>query len=628
MLQDIRERAQGWVAWTIVILISITFAVFGLGGYLTGDSNPPVATVDGEEISERDLRRAVQIHRAQTQQLFGGRPLPAFLTPEVLRSQALDKLIAERVLTQAVIDSGFGVSEQLLFAYIADQDLFKKDGRFDRDLYEQRLRLQGYSKSLFEAETRASLRNRQLTTSVVATAFVTPWEAAEAKRLEAQERDIAWITVPAAKFNDSVELSEDEIQTAYKEQEQRFTIPEQVVLEYVELKATDLGKDIDVSDDELLELYEEQKSQFAADEERRARHILAQIAQDADEEAVQVAQAKIDEAMARLQQGEDFATVAQEMSDDPGSAELGGDLDYFPRGVMTPAFEESVFSLEAGQTSDVVRTDFGFHIILLEDIRAAGVKPFEQVRDQLLGEARLQKANDLFYDMADTMTNLAYEQQDSLDPVADELSLTIKTSAPVSRNGGGDLSDPKILAAAFSDAVLNEGQNSEAINLTDEHVIVVRVKERLPERLKSLEDVRSKLQAELQAQKATDAALAKAEELLAGVTSLDDLRRISEESGYAISTPGFATRDAAKLDRRVSNKAFAMNSPAAGDVNKTTMELSGDAALVLLLASRDGEMVEEATKNEQLLRSIAANELKGVMLDLESRADVERLETN
>ena len=188
MLQDIRDRAQGWIAWTIVILISITFAVFGLGGYLTGDSNPPVATVDGEEISERDLRRAVQIHRAQIQQLLGGQPLPAFLTPEVLRSQALDKLIAERVLTRAVIDSGFGVSDQLLASYISSIDLFKTDGRFDKDLYEQRLRLQGYSKSLFEAETRNELMTRQLTTSIVATAFVTPWEAAEAKRLEAQER--------------------------------------------------------------------------------------------------------------------------------------------------------------------------------------------------------------------------------------------------------------------------------------------------------------------------------------------------------------------------------------------------------------------------------------------------------
>ncbi len=631
MLQAIRERAQGWIAWAIVILITIPFAFWGVNEYFSGASEINVATVNDQEIPRWELQRAYQMQRQQLQEALGGRALPDFLDEATLKRQVLNQLIRQSVIFQSALDLGYRVADQQVAAFIGALPAFQQSGRFDNRSYEQGLRAQGMTQAGFEMQVRKDIMSRQLSTGILETAFVTDREVKEWTRLENQERDVVYFVIPTDKFRNEVSITEDEVQAYYESHQDRFIEPEKVMVEYIELKTADLGKDVEPSDDELRQLYDEQREQFTVKEERRASHILIPVDPKADEATLKAARDKANEALKRIREGETFEDVAREVSEDPGSAEQGGDLGFFGRSVMVPAFEDEAFRLEVGQISEPIKSSFGFHIIKLTERRAGGTKPFEEVRADLVVQYRQHAAEQRFYDLSDQLANLTYEHPDSLAVAAESLELAIQTSEPFSPQGGsGIAAQPKVIKAAFSDDVLSQGNNSEVIELAPDHLLVLRVKEHTPDKVRALDEVRDEIRENLADTKAREQARERGESLAERVSDLEAFKAAAAEVDSEVSEPGFVNRRPTGVDPAILKTLFRLVRPTEGQLTVGHAVLpKGDYALIGLIAVREGEPPEQdddGDDKEQQRRSLQGvtgeNELTGLLAELESKADI------
>ena len=363
MLQGIRDRAQGYIAWIIVILISIPFALWGVQEYLGPDPNVAVAEVDGEEISLIDYQIALQGVRASLNSQFPGQDISRMLGDSFIRSRAMDGLVRERLVARAASDAGFVVSDEQLAGAIRSVPAFQRDGAFSQEEYEFALRRSGQSPGRFETDTRRRLLEAQWRDALVLSAAATEGRSRRLAALESQTRAFSRLVVPAERFA-GVAIDEEAVAKRYEERRSAFMSPEEVKLRYVVLSRDDLAAEIDVPDGTLESWYEARKAGYTAPEQRRVRHILI-----ADEEGGDEALARAEDLRSRILAGEAFEDLAREVSDDPGSAESGGDLGFGGRGIWVPPFEQAAFSLGIGELSEPVQTDFGFHLIRVEDIR-------------------------------------------------------------------------------------------------------------------------------------------------------------------------------------------------------------------------------------------------------------------
>ncbi|HEX9802120.1 MAG TPA: SurA N-terminal domain-containing protein, partial [Gammaproteobacteria bacterium] len=485
MLEFIRSRARGWFAWVIVGMIIIPFALWGINSYISGGGgDTSVARVGGAEISQGQLQNAFQQRRQRLQEMFGG-TLPAMFSDEMIRGQVLEQLIEQEILVQVARDNGMRIGDSILAQTITGIDAFHEEGRFSNTRYQQLLRAQGMMPGMFEQRVRRDMLAAQYTGGISATSFITDADIDNYLRLQQQQRSVGYLTVASARFSDEVEISEDEIADYYQQQAQEFMQPERVKVDYLELNIDDLAKAITVDETAMRERYEARRINYASDEQRQASHILVQVPASAGDEQVNAQQSKAEAILARIRQGEAFADLAKAESDDPGSAGQGGDLGFFGRGVMDPAFEEAAFALKKGEVSELVRSSFGFHIIKLTDVRGGEVKPFEEVRAELQKEIQLERAEQQYYEMAEQLANLTYEHPESLGIAAEELQLPIKTSPFFTRDGGpGIAAEPKVTGAAFSEEILARGNNSETIELGRNHMVVLRLNDHQPESLR------------------------------------------------------------------------------------------------------------------------------------------------
>ncbi|MCO6414155.1 MAG: SurA N-terminal domain-containing protein [Thiogranum sp.] len=594
MLQAMRDKVMGWLGWIIIGLIIITFALFGLGSYLQDKTRVFAAKVNDVEISPRDLATAYQQQRAQLEEMLGDNFKPGLIDDQAIKRRALDTLINRALLLQAAQTDGMAVSDQLLAATIHAIPAFQVDGEFSEELYQQFLIQRGATAAGFEADTRSSLAAEQLVNGLSRTVFVAPYELEQAYSLQEQQRDFSYVVVPAAAFEKDVEISEEEIAQYYSDHGDQFMIPERVRLAYVRLTAEQLGANIEIDDAELEAYYEERKQALQTLEQRRASHILIQVASDADETAVEAARTKAADLRARIGDGEDFSKLAKEFSDDPGSAPDGGDLGFFSRGAMVPEFEASVFSLDEGDVSDLVRTQFGFHIIKLTGVRESEIPPLEQVRDELLAEMQQRRAGDLFYGQLDQLTDLSYEVPDTLDEAASALGLQVQTSDWLTADGGPGIGEyPQVVAAAFSDDVLEAGHNSEPVQVGENDVIVVRVAEREAAHRAPLNEVRDQIAKILTRQKAAQAAQDRGEALLEKLQQGASMDELEEHAGIDITVEKAdgIKRSATEYPAGLIKAAFSLGKPAPGSpVDHGEALPSGDYAVMRLTAVKEGDV--------------------------------------
>lgn len=627
MLQFIRERAQSWIAWVIVILIIVPFALWGINQYFDGGKEAPAARVNDADISQQRLQQAFSQQQQRLREMLGANYRPEMFPEEKMRQQVLDGLIEQELLVQIARNSGMQIGDPLLAATIHNIPGFQVGAQFSQEAYDRTLRARGMSPAGFEADVRRDMLTQQFYAGIVRSDFATPLERHEMQRLQGQQRDIGFLVLPVADFMAQAEVSDDEVQKYYETQSALFMQPEQVSVAYIELSAAKIAASIAVGEEELRARYEAQKSNYSAPEERHARHILIRIETGAAAEAEAAARAEIEKLLAELRGGADFAELARKHSQDPGSAAAGGDLGFFGRGVMDKAFEETTFALKAGELSEPVRSVFGYHLIKLEEIRGGETKPFDEVSEKIRQEIRNERAEQVFYEQAEKLATLTYEHPDTLDEAARQLDLSIQKSEPFSRRGGpGLLANPRLLNAAFSEDVLVRGNNSEAIEVGRNHLLVLRVLQHQPEMRQPLDSVREEIVSRLRREKAAVAAGEAATALEQQLQQGSEPELVAKGARAQWTSKQGVTRNDSSIDAAVSRMAFAMARPEQGQARwEQTSTAGGDVAIVAVYAVHDGEIADsEASAAGDLERAAGEAAFAAVLGSIRASAEISR----
>ena len=634
MLHIIREQIQGWIAWAIIILLIIPFALWGINQYFGGGGPLVAATVNGEKISQSEFQQYYVMQRNRMRQMLGAQYDPSVFDARI-KEQALQDLIDQELLAQNAESNGFRVSMNSVKQTILNIDAFKQDGKFSNELYVRALQSQGESPSGFEHRLQKAVLTQQLQSGVSNSAFVTQSEADRLLKIENQTRDIDHLLLKTDKFKDESAVTDEMVQKYYDQHREQYMTPEKVSLEYVELNSADLAKDAQPTDEQLKEFYKERESQFKVPEERRSRHILIAVKEGADEATINKARDKAEEIRKKLLDGGDFAKLAEQYSDDPGSAKLGGDIGFFGHGNLDPAYEKALFSLKVGEISEPVLSSFGFHIIKLEEVRAEKTKSFDEVKDELIADYRKNIADRKYFDEADKLTRLAYEVPTTLADAAGAVGLDIKTTPLFGRNGGpGIAANPKVIQAAFSNEVLVEGYNSEPIELGENHVVVIRVKDHVEKAQQSLDEVKAQVKSQVVADDARNKAKEKGEEALKRLQGGDDPQAVAKDLDITWTKSGELKRSDRKIDSAIVSEAFKLSRPEDGKVSYGSVALANDDyALIAVNKVTDGDVAKiEAAKKQNLQKTLAGirggDEFNDVLETIKSTAKIVEEDTS
>jgi peptidyl-prolyl cis-trans isomerase D len=629
MLLAIREKVMGILGWIILAVLFIAFAFFGLNSYMQSNVTNYVAKVNDVEITPRQYQSAYSTVMSNLQQAMGGAFDPAAIDEKLVKASTIDKLVNDELVLQAAEAEGFSASERQIAERIKTVEGFQKDGTFSKERYIQVLRYQGLAPREFEWRLKHEIMANQLKVGVALTAAAPEQMLREAYSLEGQQRRFSYLQIPSGTVADRADVSDVDIEDYYAAHKDDFVRKERVRVAYIELSADTISPAADVDEDQLKALYEEQRDKFVTPEERHARHILIQTASQSAED-IAAAKKKADAIEQRLADGESFEAIARAESDDPGSAAAGGDLGFFGKGLMTPEFESAVFAMAPGERSEPVQTPFGFHIIELLEIRPEVATPLAEVRDQLVEQILDRERGELFYDQSETLSNLAFEQPDSLQGAADALGLDIVESDWIERDSGtGIAADPDVREAIFSDDVLVQGNNSPAIEIGDDHLVVLRVLEHQPVEQQPLEAVREQVAEAARADRIRTLLEEKGTALLAdldnGKATLDS---VAAAEALPVEHSALLTRAATKPSRELVSHAFGMPPPGDGTPAYAGRLLAnGDYALIALEEVQPGDYdaLPEAARKQawrDLNQIEGSNDLLLVLDRLRSQASI------
>lgn len=521
MFDTIRDHKKFLMGFLLILIIP-SFVLFGIEGYSRfNEGGPPVATVDGKDITRMEWDR---FHQEESQRVRQAMPQidAKLLDSEEARYATLERLVRQRVVAAAAAKAHLYTSDARLASYLqqdpAIAGLRKSDGTLDVEGYRQLLARQGMTPEGFEATVRNELSQRQVIEGVSAAAFAPAGVAKVSLDAFFEQRQVRVIPFSAADQAARVQITDADVEAFHKDNPQLFQAAEQVDIEYLVLDAAALERSVTLNEADVRAYYEQNAQRLSGDEQRRASHILLSVpagAPAAEKDAVKAkAQALLEQVRKEPQK---FAELAKANSQDPGSADLGGDLDFFGRGAMVKPFEDAVFGLNKGEVAELVETEFGFHIIRLTDIKAPPRRSFEEMRAGIEADLRKQQAQRLFAESADTFSNTVYEQADSLQPAADRLKLTVQTAKGLTRQGTGQagvLSNPRLLEAVFSPEAINSKRNIEAVEAGGNQLVSARVVQHRPARTQELSEVREQATAALRARRAGEMARADGEKRL------------------------------------------------------------------------------------------------------------------
>lgn len=582
MLHFIRDRAQGWIAWFIVGLISIPFALWGVNSYVTGPSDTIVAKVNGEEITRTELQQAVQRYREQMRQMMGDEFNPEMFDSAEIRFAVIDDLIEQRLIRSATDTLGQRVSDRQIAQFIQQTPAFQRDGRFDSEQYQMVLARAGFSPASYEATLRNDLLAQQLVQNVEGSTFVSQVELERLLKLENQQREIAYGVIKMEDFLSEVEVDESDVRDFYNANQSSYTAPEQVSVDYLELSLDTISSQIEVSEEQLQQFYADNKSQFVGPEQRRISHILIEDNDEAEQtlEAIQ----------SQLAEGKSFEDLAKSYSVDVGSAESGGDLGFMQRDVMEPAFEEAAFALEnVSDVSEPVETEFGYHLIKLTELDQSATVEFSDIRDEVARQYRRQQAERQFYDKAEELANLTYENPETLDVAAETLGLDIQTTGAFTRNGGSGIAEnPAVTRAAFSDDVLNQDLNSAIIELSDTHLIVIRKNNHVPATLLPFDSVSPAITEQIRYQRASDLAYIQGESRLQELKSGTSASEVFPDAWQAAA---YYSRDSQEISAQILNQAFSLPNTGSTEYAGFTAD-NGNYVVIAVSDVREGEAEE------------------------------------
>lgn len=626
MLEDIRESSQGLTAKIILGFIILTFAVAGIGSY-SNSVDTSVADVNGEKISQDEFNKAYQAQRNRMAQQFGD--MFETLSADAsymsnFRQGVLDNLINQKLVDQNSEVLAIRVADERIKDTIRNMPEFQVDGVFDNNRYLAMINQAGfYQSSDFRDYLRVEMTRRQLTQALVASEFSLPYQEGMFTALQNQQRDIRFATISAEQFKAEIELTDEEVNQYYLANQSRFENQEKVKVNYIALDVNDIAATVSLTDADVEAYYNDNISRYREDAQRRVAHILVEFG---DDEAS--AKASAEALLAKVNAGEDFATLAKENSADTFSGENGGDLEWIEAGVMDEAFDNAAFALtDVGSVSEVVKTEFGFHIIKLTDYKEEKTQSLSDVREALIAEAKSEKAQDKFFELQQEVARLSFEFPDSLEDAAGAINATVKTSDWLTRGANAEPFNGSAVEAAFSDIVLSEQLNSDIIEVNDSLAIVLRLNEYQEANVKPLAEVTTQIKDILVAQKASEKAQTVADELLASFQSGADITEQLAAIGATMEVKTAVVRVGSGLDASLAREAFKLPRPSEGAVSAATVNLSnGDLAVLEVQAVNVGEAKDSPNLTQQLTQQLAQAAYLSYVESLKTDAEIIRRE--
>jgi len=639
MLQSIRDRATGMFAWVIVILLIVPFALWGIQEYLGGGTAINVANVEGTTISRNTLNSQVDL------QLRGEKDRPEGEELKKFRRDTLDKMIQEELLYKAAVDSGLTVHEALVVDKIRNNPNFQVDGAFSQQRYEELLRFNSLDPTGYQATLARELLIQQYIGGILNTGFVTTQEVNELLKLQGRQLELSYIQIPLEKYKQNLSVTDEQIEKYYQEHEQNFVTPEKVRLNYLLLSSESIQKQINLSEQQLQEYYQVHKDSFTTLEQRQVAHILIEKKSPSDKEDSPSAQQQIEKVYAELQQGTDFSEMAKKYSDDPGSANLGGDIGFLEPGIMPAGFESAVNELQVAEYSKPVETNLGYHIIKLLAIKPATNKSFAEARDDVKKTMAADRAENLFLDQKEVLYNLTFENPESLEIAARDLDLEIKTTPWFGRNGleaDKFLSDPNVLAAAFSNDVFSDGNPGRSINsrlielkplpgATGEQVAVVRLADYQPSQPQKLQEVKAEIRTTLANKLASEAMNNDMQSWLKQIQDGADMQQLAQQQSVLYKDAGWIGRGEQGYDPILLSSAFKTPKKSQAKASySTSVTIEGDGVIYAVKGIKDGEVkAEDPMRNfmsQFMQRSQTTAELAAFIAQLKAQADIEIFE--
>lgn len=626
MLQKIHDSFGRWIVVVILGLIALTFIFWGTSSSDFSMSGANFAAkVNGENIPLLEFDRALQQRQNQYQQIYRTE-LPEDVRRE-LRRAVIEDLVQQRTLKQRVEEQGYRASNERVSQAIRDIAAFQVDGEFNFQQYQGLLANNSLSPAMFEAQQREELEIGDLTDGIARSSFLTPAEFRRYIELYNQQREVAYALFEIEAFSANVTIDDAAIASRYENNKTSYQTPETIDLEYIELAMADIAATVQVTEEQLRAAYEMERDRFETPEQRHAEHILVEIP-DGQEDA---ARAKAEAIVARLRGGEDFAAVAAAESADAGTKAQGGDLGWISRGgFLVGPFEDALYALQVGGISEPVRTEAGFHIIRLAEVRAGAVQPFEAVREEIAAELRTREAENEFYDRANKLGEEAFDADDSLQPVADATGLPIKTVMGFPRTGDPAVfeNSAAVVQAAFAEEIVDSGRNSDLVELAEDHVLVLRVKEHHVPMTKPLEEVREQIREELVRERAQQLAEEAATAFLADIQQGGDPAASAAAHGGMWNAAAWVARTDAALPTEVLSAVFGLpKTDAAAPQRESVALANGGQAVIIVTGVKAGEPEsmtneEREQRRQQLAQQAARAELTGYAGNLRAEASV------
>ncbi len=620
MLQAINDRIKGWLGIFVVVIIGLPFALWGIQSYLDDAGPMYAAKVNGLEISAKEFERSVSMQRQSMLRQYGG-TLP--IEERALRERTLSQLINQRLLEGVTFDNGYRISDSVLSAKI--KQLFSVDGIFDRDRFEASVASLGMSIPMYENTLRNELRLQQMQAAISNSSFVTGSEISNLAALNEQTRDISVLTFDIEHFSTAKKATEEDIKNYYETNMLRFMVPEKIKVDYVEITSDSLAESVEVDEAAIKKMYDDYVSSISGREERKAQHILLQSPEDKA-----AAKARLESIKQEIDAGASFSELAKKYSQDAGSAAEGGDLGWVALGEMVKPFEQILFSMERDSVSKIVETQFGYHLIKLNDVRSETIEPLGVKRYEFEDELKSDSVASIFYDLSERLASISYENPDSLDLVVEELELEVASSDYFSRNKGQGISgNEKVRSIAFSSLVLEQGSNSDIIEISPTHVVVIRLNEHQPSVAIPLDEVSSRIENILKSQngrKQTKAAALEVKSEIEAGASIDSQKA---EGVTVVSVAALGRNDSAKVsDPAIVYNTFDITPNRDGSPTLKAVDLmTGDVALIVLtrvnspddIAQDKLDMVKGAALRENIVRDFS-----NALLSIQDNADIDK----
>lgn len=619
MLQNIRDNVQGIFAKVIMGLLLVPFALFGIESLIGNNGPAEVARINGEKIHEPELIEAINVQKRQLLARMGENIQPELLDDAVLRKSALDDLITRHLLMQSAESMKLRLPAGAVDRNILAMPEFQENGQFSPARYEQLLRGQGYSTNYFKQLIQEGMLINQLYSAFTATEFATPAEYKNIAGMLQQQRSFRYVTLPLAGVADKIAVNDDEAKAYYAEHSKEFMSEERVKLEYVELRVQDYFQKVD--DAAVKSEYEREIAAFKPRIERHAAHIKIEVGKQRDDAQAQVLLASI---AGRIKAGEDFAKLAAQYSDDLGSKANGGDLGVSAGDIFPEAFEAALAKLSVGQVSEPVKTDSGYHLIKLVDQQTSEKPTFEQRKADIAQRLQESGAQPELARNVEKLRDLVFNS-DGLSGPAQQVQATVHTSDWLDRKSADPLlSNPKVMAAAFSKEILQDRNNSDVLELSPDHFLVLRIKEHTEAAPKPFEQVKPAIVEAVKQRRAAEQLTADAQQLLKQLREGGDFVKLASQQGYTARSAEKTLRTNGSFNAELLRAAFALPKTEQKPADSLQLD-NGDIAVVQLEEIIDGAADSLApTQRDALVAQYGKAGFASFMEDVRQKAEVVR----